>query len=112
MTSEDVVEQISSAIIAGFFPPKSWCAEVTHNELIQALSKVLNGNGTHKIAHMDALDNLDKVLDTLKFEMKINMGLVSKSEVFMYKNKLNICQCCGEQVCLESRDAANNHGEH
>jgi hypothetical protein len=111
MTSEDIVEQISSAIIAGFFPPKSWCAEATNNELNKALLAVLNGNGIHKVAHMDALENLDKVLNTLNFEMKINMGLVSEMEVFMYKNKLNICQCCGEKVCLESLDAAK-HGDY
>jgi hypothetical protein len=31
-----------------------------------------------------------------------------KSKKWLWEN---LCQCCGEQVCLETLDAANNHGD-
>ena len=96
MTSEDTVWQISSAIIAAMFPPKSWCEETTNNDLDKALFRVLNSEGEAKISHIKALNKLDEVLATLAKEARyVKAG----------------CQCCGEQVCLETLDAANNHGE-
>ena len=89
MTSEDTVWQISSAIIAAMFPPKSWCEETTNDELDKALFRVLNSEGESKISHIKALNKLDEVLAKVKFEMQIEMGLVSKLEVAMYRDKLN-----------------------
>jgi hypothetical protein len=71
MTSEDTVWQISSAIIAAMFPPKSWCEETTNNDLEKALFRVLNSEGESKISHIKGLNKLDEVLATLAKEAGI-----------------------------------------
>ena len=62
MTSEDTVWQISSAIIAAFFTPKTWCEETTNDELDKALFRVLNSEGEQKISYIKALNRLDEAL--------------------------------------------------
>jgi hypothetical protein len=71
MTSEDTVWQISSAIIAAMFPPKSWCEEATNNDLEKALFRVLNSEGESKISHIKGWNKLDEVLTTLAKEAGI-----------------------------------------
>jgi hypothetical protein len=71
MTSEDTVWQISSAIIAAMFPPKTWCEEATNNDLDKALFRVLNSEGEAKISHIKGLNKLDEVLATLAKEAKL-----------------------------------------
>ena len=71
MTSEDTVWHISSAIIAAFFPPKTWCEEATNDELDKALFRVLNSEGEAKISHIKGLNKLDDVLATLAKEAKL-----------------------------------------
>lgn len=71
MTSEDTVWQISSAIIAAFFTPKTWCEETTNDELDKALFRVLNSEGEAKISHIKGLNKLDDVLATLAKEAKL-----------------------------------------
>jgi len=71
MTSEDTVWQISSAIIAAMFPPKTWCEEATNNDLDKALFRVLNSEGESKISHIKGLNKLDEVLATLAKEAKL-----------------------------------------
>lgn len=71
MTSEDTVWQISSAIIAAFFPPKTWCEEATNNALDEALFRVLNSEGESKISHIKWLNQLDEVLAIVAKEAKL-----------------------------------------
>lgn len=71
MTSEDTVWQISSAIIAAFFPPKTWCEEATNNDLDKALFRVLNSEGEAKISHIKGLNKLDEVLAIVAKEAKL-----------------------------------------
>jgi hypothetical protein len=71
MTSEDTVWQISSAIIAAIFPPKTWCEEATNDELDKALFRVLNSEGEPKISHIKGLNKLDEILATLAKEARL-----------------------------------------
>ena len=68
--SNNIVDQISSAIVYSLFPARKWCSAETHIALNEALIKVVNGN-IGKLSHMQALGNLDAALATIVNEAGI-----------------------------------------
>ena len=68
--SNNIVDQISSAIVYSLFPARKWCSAETHIALNEALIKVVNGE-IGKLSHMQALGNLDTALATIAQEAKL-----------------------------------------
>ena len=69
--SNNIIDQISSAIVYSLFPARKWCSAETHIALNEALIKVVNGE-IGKLKHMAALNDLDKALAKVINETKVD----------------------------------------